>query len=411
MIKDKKLFSNFLWNTIGSGLASFNSLFFMMAITRINGLEDAGIFSITFATASIFYIFAIYSGRYFHTTDVKGNIKDKDYIVSRIITCLTTLLIVCIFVFINDYVIYKNIILILLCTWRGQEAFSDVFYAVLQKNGSLDKVGKSLVFKGILGILFFVIIDLFTKNLIWSCLAINIVSVLVLVCYDIPQALKHIKKEEKITKNNIKEIYIKEFYIFANSCLMMYILNAPKFAIESYLTEDIQAIFGIILMPASILPLFAQFVVAPIINKLKELYKDKNLAKLVATQNKMILAIIAFGIFAVFIGFIIGIPVLEILYNTGLDEYKIPFLIILIAYILYAIGYVKTMVLTIFRKIKEQFFVHIISAVVIFLASYILVKLYGINGAAISYFVTMLIYYLQLYMITKINVSTNNMLK
>ena len=35
----------------------------MMAITRINGLEDAGIFSITFATASIFYIFAIYSGK------------------------------------------------------------------------------------------------------------------------------------------------------------------------------------------------------------------------------------------------------------------------------------------------------------------------------------------------------------
>ena len=65
-----------------------------------------------------------------------------------------------------------------------------------------------------------------------------------------------------------------EFWIFCNTLLIMYILNVPKYIIEDYLTDDIQAIFAIILMPASIIPLFSQFVMAPIINKITS-YKTR----------------------------------------------------------------------------------------------------------------------------------------
>ena len=403
MIKDKQFFRNFIWNTIGSGLASFNSLFFMMAITRINGLEDAGIFSITFATASIFYIFALYSGRSCHTTDIKGDIKDKDYILSRIITCIAAFILIGIFVVFNDYGQYKNIILITLCVWRCLEAFSDVFYGVLQKSGNLDKVGKSLVIKSILGLFLFIIIDLITKKLIYSCISLVIVSIAVIVFYEIPQVLKYIDKKETMNLENVKFIYKTEFFIFINAFLTMYLLNAPKYAIERYLTEDIQAIFGIILMPASILPLFAQFVVSPIINKITSLYKENNIKEFIKVQNKMILAILFFGLVALTIGYLIGIPVLELLYKTDLGEYKVPFIIILSSYIVYAMGYVKTIILTIFRKIKEQSIVYAISTITIGILSYILVKQYGIYGAAISCFISMLIYYILFYIITRIS--------
>lgn len=403
MIKDKEIFRNFIWNTIGSGLASFNSLFFMMAITRINGLEDAGVFSITFATASIFYIFAIYSGRSCHTTDIKGKIKDKDYIISRTINCIIAFILVGIFIIFNDYGQYKNLVLILLFIWRCLEAFCDVFYGVLQKSGNLDKVGKSLVIKSILGLALFITIDLITRNLIYSCISLVIVSVIVIVLYDIPQTLKYIEKQEKIEFINVKTIYKSEFFIFINAFLTMYLLNAPKYAIEKYLTEDIQAIFGIILMPASILPLFAQFVVAPITNKITKLYKENNIKQFIKLQNKMILFILIFGMVASTIGYLIGIPVLQLLYKTELGQYKIPFMIILLSYIVYAIGYIKTIMLTIFRKIKEQSVVYAISSIAICILSYILVKQYGIYGASISYFITMLIYYLLFYIITKVN--------
>ena len=114
MIKNKKFAKNFIWNTIGSTLASFSSVFLLIIITRINGIEEAGIFTITFATASIFYIVAIYSGRNCQITDVEGKIKDKEYIISRVITCFIMAIIVFFYVLIKNYDTHKSAILIFL---------------------------------------------------------------------------------------------------------------------------------------------------------------------------------------------------------------------------------------------------------------------------------------------------------
>ena len=46
MEQNKQFRKNFIWNTLGTGLNAFNSLFFMIAVTRLNGIDDAGIFSI-----------------------------------------------------------------------------------------------------------------------------------------------------------------------------------------------------------------------------------------------------------------------------------------------------------------------------------------------------------------------------
>lgn len=390
----KIILNNFIWNTIGTGLASFNSLFFLIAITRINGIEDAGIFTITFATASLLYIFAIYSGRSFHTTDVKKEINDKEYIVSRIITSISMIFILAIFVALNSYMKYKNIILILLTLWRGIEAFADVFYGILQKNDALDKVGKSLIIKSILGLIAFILVDYITKNLIYACSSLCVISILTIMFYDIPNAKKNINSNEKVNKKNVIKIYKKEFFIFANTFLIMYLFNAPKYAIEKYLTEDVQAVFGIILMPASILPLFAQFLVAPVITKMTNLYKENKNADMIKIEKKMISGTFLFGIMAVILGYLIGIPILNFIYNVNLNENKIQFVIILISYILYAMGYIKSITLTIYRNMKEQTAIYLITSIVMCVCSYILVYRHGVTGAALTYLVGMTLQYI-----------------
>lgn len=392
MIKNKTIFRNFIWNTIGSTLASFNSLFFLIAITRINGLDDAGIFSITVATAYILYIFAIYSGRNCQVTDIKGEIKDKDYIVSRMITCIGMLIITVGFMILSKYDQYKSTILFCLCLWKALEAFGDVFYGVLQKNEKLHLVGKSLVIKSIVGILLFVAVDYFTNNLIYACISLPIASLLTILCYDLPKAIPFIVKEEKASPTHVWKIYKSEFFLFAGSFLTMYILNAPKYAIENYLTNDIQAIYGIILMPASILPLFAQFTLAPIITKLTKGYKENKLRQMNQMEHTAIRLIVGFGVFSTIIGYLIGIPVLNLVYNVDLSQYQWDLVLILIAYVIYAIGFVKTTILTIYRNIKEQFIIYSLVSVVAFIASTIFIKQWAEKGIVIAYLVIMGVY-------------------
>ena len=121
----------------------------MIIVTRINGIKNAGIFSIAFATACILYIIGIYAGRIYQVTENDKKITDKDYIISRVISCLLMLIIGLLFIFIRGYNFYKSIIFILLILYKLLESFSEVLYAIMQKNNLLYKVGISLFLKSI----------------------------------------------------------------------------------------------------------------------------------------------------------------------------------------------------------------------------------------------------------------------
>lgn len=149
MDSEKKDFlRNFIWNSLGTGINSFNSLFFSIGVTIINGLATAGIFSIAYATACILYTVAMYSGRLCQVTDVENKIKDKDYIVNRALTCAFMALCGIGFLLIKRYTGFKTTIFALLAIFRGIEAFADIFYGIMQKNGLLYKSGQSLTIKG-----------------------------------------------------------------------------------------------------------------------------------------------------------------------------------------------------------------------------------------------------------------------
>ena len=116
--------ANFIWNIIGTTTNALNSLFFMIAITRINGLEDAGIFTIAFSTACILYMIGIYAGRIYQVTENNDKISDTDYIVNRLISSGAVIIIVILFVIFKGYNLYKSTIFVALITYKSLEAIS-----------------------------------------------------------------------------------------------------------------------------------------------------------------------------------------------------------------------------------------------------------------------------------------------
>lgn len=92
-----------------------------------------------------------------------------------------------------------------------------------------------------------------------SCISIVVVHILVILLYDIRQSFKFIDKTEKI-EMLIYLTYLKmAFFLFAISFLGVYMVNVQKYAIDDFLSEDIQAIFEIIIMPATVMGLLVQF--------------------------------------------------------------------------------------------------------------------------------------------------------
>ncbi len=402
MDNEKKIFlKNFIWNTLGTGINSFNSLFFLIVVTRINGIENAGIFSIAYATATILYTIALYSGRLCQVTDIENKIKDKDYILNRLITCFIMLLGATFFLVIKRYTAFKTGVFALLAIFKGLEAFSDILYGIMQKNDLLYKSGQSLTAKGIIGLIFFIIVDKITGNLIFACLSLVIVNVIILILYDFIIVTRGLIEKSNLNVKNSLNILKSEFFVFVNSFAGIYILNASKYAIDSYLTENIQAIYGYIMMPATVMTLFTQFIVMPFLNKLKELYGKKDFQTFRKLTFKIKLAVIAFGVFAVTCAFLLGPEVLGLIYGVSLLNYRMNLCIIIGSYIFYAISYINLIILTTIRHTFVQFIIYIISMIIAFIVSHILVKNYEINGATFATSITLGIQFLLYTVVTK----------
>ncbi|MBR3254761.1 MAG: hypothetical protein IKF97_00820 [Clostridia bacterium] len=388
---------NFIWNILGTGLNAFTSLFYMIIITRINGINDAGIFTIAYATACILYMIGIYAGRVYQVTENDKSVNDKDYILNRVISCSIAFIGGGIFCFIKGYSLYKIIIFLVLGLYKVIESFSDVLYGILQKNELLEKVGKSYFVKSILCIISFLIIDLITKSLLISCISLVIIYIIITYFYDYKNAKKYMDKNDKINKNSVLKIFKSGFFTFAISFLGVYITNVQKYSIDNYLSNDLQAIFGYIIMPATVMGLLAQLIIHPFLNKIFNYFKNKEFTNIKKLLYKIILAIFIIGILFAIVGFLIGTNILGILYNIDLAPFKLDLLIILIGATLYTMANIITPILVTMRCTFIQFIIYIVIAIFEYLLSNFWVSQQGFNGAIYSYLVTMIVYFIVFY--------------
>ena len=378
---------NFLWNAVGLSLNTFNSLFFMIIINRINSGKEAGIFTFAFSLVGMLYFIAIFYSRAFQVSNKK--FSNKEYIIHRIINCILTLIISTLFVVICKYSFYKSMIILLITLFRVLEALADVFYGIEQVNGYLYKAGKSMFFKGIISIIVFLIIDIITKDVRLSCFGIIIINLFGILFYDIKNSKDYIENDIKMS--NLISLYKKTLPIFIFSFLNIYLVNSTKYTLDFYDSAEIQNIFGIILMPGTMLSLCCQYILNPYLNKMSDFKKNNNFLDFNKLIAKISSYVILLGILGEIVCYLIGIPLLNFVYNIDLKQYKYLLLIIIIGAICYALVNIFSSALTILERNFIQMIIYIINSIFAFIISIILISNYKIKGAAIGYSIIMLL--------------------
>lgn len=377
---------NFIWNMIGTTINAFNSLFFMIMATRINGIDDAGIFTFAFSTALLFNIIGVYSGRVYQVTD-KTEATDKDFIISKFITCFVMLIVSILFVLINNYSFYKSSIILLLCFLKMLEAFSETIYAIFQRKDNLYLTGISLTLKSLINLFIFFIIDLLTHNLVIAIIGMIITYGLIMIFYDYINIKKKIDIQKEYKKERIITILKKGFGAFIISFLTLYLINSSKYVIDYLLVEKYQTIFGILLMPATVILLFTQFIIHPFLNLITNCVHDKKYDELKKIIFKFLGVMILFGIVVIIVAYFLGIPVLELIYGISLNDYKKGFMVIMIGGILYGMSSILSSILIAMRHLNIQVIIYSVVAIVITVIEYFLINIYGVMGACYAYFI------------------------
>lgn len=389
VIQNRQFQSNFIWNLVGTTCNAVTSLFYMIIVTRLNGLETAGVFSFAFSNACVLIIIATYTGRTYQISEKKYS--DRSFINVRICTCLIMFLIAMIMQQLFGDTVEKSIMLLTWCGVKMLEAFADVWYGVIQKNDRLDYVGKSLTLKSIASIGIFIFIDIIYKDVILASLSVLVINLVILSGYDYTKYRKYRMRIRKGNKQEFLAILNNGIFVFGINLLSTYLVNASKYAINNIGNDEAQAIYGIIIMPATAMTLVGHYLIQPFLVQLSELYMQKKAKEFqrILLKNSGILMIV--GLIGVILVETIGIPILELIYNTALSVYKKELVMVILGAVCYAIFTLFMNALVIMHKNRIQFVDLLIIGVVVMFSAGKFVQFGSVTGAVILYMISMFV--------------------
>ena len=379
------------WNLVSSLLFAFQSVIILMVLTRTVGIEKSGIFTIGYASASLFLFIGKYGVRHYQVSDVGNEHTFKDYQAARIISVAAMVITSVIYAIhgmaAKGYSVEKGFIILFVCLLKIPDAIEDVFYGEYQRRGRLDVGAKAMALRYVATIFGLLLMVVITRNLLFSLIIITCISC-VLMWYFVYLTSSNFELKGNWSWRSVKGIFLNCFPLFIGSFLSQYIGNAPKYAIDAHLGDELQACYGFVSMPVFVIGLLSNVVFTPLIYVMAENWVN-NKALFVKRIGKQILIIMGITLVCIVGAYFLGVPVLSIMYNTNLLPYKKELLILLVGGGFLALAGLMNTVLTIMRCQHLLFWGYASVALIALLGADKVVSKWGMQGATWFYTVLM----------------------
>ena len=380
-----------IWNMTGSFLYAFASMVLSIAVVQIAGEDAGGIFTFAFTTfGQHMFMMAYFGIRPFQITDTGGKYSFGDYLGLRLLTCGAAVLTGMGYVLLNGYSFEKAAVVFLMVVYKVIDALADAYEAEFQRGGRLYLTGKSNAFRTILSVGVFLASLAYTKDLaaasLWAvgAQAAGFLVFDVLVIRELPNV------EWRSAKGKKQELFAETILLFCSAVLDFYIFSASKYAIEGCMADRDMAVFGAIFMPTSIINLVAGFVIRPYLTKMSFTWEMGRTRRFLKIQKRIALIIAALTVLAVGGAWLLGIPVLSLLYpnlRTGLSQCRPALVLIIFGGALNAYMNLFYYSLVIMKKQKYIFGVYGLVSLMAVLVSTPFVRWGGIFGGALAYVV------------------------
>lgn len=385
--KKVSLKENTLWYTMGTMCSSATSFLLMIYVTRILGVDEAGVFSISYSVGQLMLSIGWFGTRQFQVSDINEEFKFSDYLSLKLfmtIIMMVGCLIYSVFLHFNTY---KMLVTFLYCLFLICDVFADLFSARFQQVDKLFLSGMSYIIR-ILGYNLVILFSLLCfKNLIVAIVLAMIYSALELTFFDL-QLIKRISQIKiKFHMDKIIQLIKNCFPLFISSFLTTFIVNVPKNAIELNFDSSVQTYYNIIFMPSYIINLFCMFIFVPLYTSIANTWLNSTKDKFINTVVKLMIFDVLLSL-VVFAGcYFLGIPLLELVYGVDLHSVKSSFLVLIVAGCFTSMNSILSYIFTVIRRQKFMIYIYVVAMVLAQVMVKTLTLNYGIFGASLDYLI------------------------
>lgn len=374
-----------------------------MIVTRITGLADAGMLTIAFAIGNLMMTVGKFGVRNYQVTDIENKFSFSVYLKTRLATILLMIIAV------SGYLVYafvelqyssdKIMIIGMICMIYAVEALEDVFWGYYQRRDRMDAGAKMFCVRW-LGILVVFSISLWiSRNLGFTLLICLIVSFMLLalmlylfygkICGDEDRRMGQLLRNGSLYE--MKQLIRAVFSLFGITFLSYYVNNAPKYAIDACLAEEMQACYGFVAMPVFVIGLLNTFVYQPTLLPMAVEWENGQHKTFVNRVLKQIGVVGVLSVICMAGAYVIGIPALSWLYHVELSAYKRELMILMAAGGFVAVSGYLSVVLTTMRRQKDLLWPYGLIALLAAACLKGIVSRYGTIGAAICYLILIML--------------------
>ena len=350
----------YLWNTAAGLLNAFQSVIMLTVLTHVCDAATAGVFTIAYANANLFLNLGKYGVRNYQVSDVNEKYSFSSYHAARIVSVLAMIVFGAAWsvwsAITVGYSLDKFLTVLAMLAFKAIDAYEDVYHGNYQQHGRLDVGARVLTVRMLTMIALYAGLIIATRNLLVSLSVSTLFTALFFVCetvwvkrrYELPSS--RAATEPKLRRLHTLLLLKECFPVFLALFLLFYIGNAPKYAIDAVMDDVAQAQYGYIAMPVFVVGLLANFIYNPIIASLSEDWAKRRVGKFARRFALQVFIIIGITIICIVGAWAIGVPVLNLLYNTELAPYKGDLLLLLVGGGFLATATLFTTGLTIIRR-------------------------------------------------------------
>ncbi len=377
----------YFWYTLGSGFFALSTLVMTIVVSRFMGESIGGMFSLGLSVAQWLTTIAYFEIRTYQVTDVNNEHGFTEYLGVRIILCLLTFLICLGYVFLNGYGTTKAGVVILVCIYKILEGAADVFEGEFQRNNRIDISGKSMFIRTAASMLAITLALGLTRNIMMSLVIMILIETVVIIITDICICREFTTVKISLEKKAFASIFVSCFPLAVCTFLSTYIVNSSKLSVDRVCGDRFQLYYTAVFMPNLVINLFSGIIFKPMQTQMARNYADGRYKEFVGVIRKLILTIMGFTLVCEIGAFLLGIPVLSLLYGVNLADYKLTLLILLLAGSINAINIILYYVLTIMRVQGLMIPVYLLASGISLLLLDPLTRKSGLNGAAAGYLI------------------------
>ncbi len=366
----------------------------LLVLTHFGTDEDSSIFVIAYAIGNLLLHVGKFGVRQFQVTDVKEKYTFTQYKKARLLSLsLMLVALVCYIawgILYNGYSLRKTAVVVLITLLKFIEAGEDVLHGRLQQQGRLDIAAKILAIRLSVFIVGFTAIFLVTHDLLLTT-SVNVVITLLLAIFLNAAVISRFQNGEKTGNQKTIQLIWDCLPLCLTAVMVVYLGNAPKYAVDGLVSDEMQTGFNIVFMPAFVVALLSNFIFNPVLKQIGVLWDSRKFPALKRLVAKLFFIPIGIDLLVVVVGYFLGPPMLGYIYGVDVMPYTVELLVFLIASGIMALQNLFVALLTAMRKQRHLMVCYLCASLAIVIIGRSILQRFGLLTMCCVYLIVLAI--------------------